>query len=532
MRRYIEMLKTRSIIRYLIVYFIMAALLVLVTYLVFSWGKSWYTDQSFFQISDLMSDYSEELETENYSAIPLESHPGYAIMVFSQNSQVYTSDSRISFNVTDLNYVMDYYGNYYYDHEYFDDNGERYYVIKKRSYTDSDIDGKFFETEDYCKLDSNYNIVEGNLFKNSYRLDEYRIGLTNRDYKNEYYVDKAYFITENGENRAIVLFEPMEIWDTYNDSNERAAKMWWIPVILVLAIVVGMSFALEKRIHRALLPLNRAIVSYGQGKRSEIGHPETIPQEFQVVIYNFNALLDQLEQAKSDKQKAEDEKNTIIASLSHDLKTPLTVISSYSKALSDGLVPDEQKDNYLQTIYGRAIYTSNLITELFEYTKMDHPNFQPEMFVIDYAEFCNEVCGEKYSELESNGFKFSLDIPVESIPIKLDPQLMQRVFENLIGNSIKYNEPGTTIFVKVVKIGKEIRTIVGDDGVGIPEEVGKDIFKPFVRGDIARDSGKGTGLGMAVVKKIIELNGGTIELKYPPEPGYSTEYVIRFISDK
>ncbi|MDD6451270.1 MAG: ATP-binding protein, partial [Lachnospiraceae bacterium] len=104
------------------------------------------------------------------------------------------------------------------------------------------------------------------------------------------------------------------------------------------------------------------------------------------------------------------------------------------------------------------------------------------------------------------------DIPDEEIFFDFDRSQMKRVFENIISNSLKYTEPGTTIFVSLDADENRIEIILGDDGPGVSEALKEKLFDPFSVGDQSRKSGKGTGLGLSIAKKIVEAHGGTIKV--------------------
>ena len=119
------------------------------------------------------------------------------------------------------------------------------------------------------------------------------------------------------------------------------------------------------------------------------------------------------------------------------------------------------------------------------------------------------------------------EIPEEAIFTKIDPNLMRRVFDNLTENTMKHNEQGTTIYFLLQSEKTKLRLLVADNGCGISEEIRETVFEPFVTGNSARTSGSGTGLGMGITQKIVELHNGTIRLVNPPENGWSTEFEIR-----
>lgn len=144
--------------------------------------------------------------------------------------------------------------------------------------------------------------------------------------------------------------------------------------------------------------------------------------------------------------------------------------------------------------------------------KMEHPNFKLDLEEVDLCEYVKEVLAERYNEIEENGFDIDVQIPEETIPLSIDKNLFKRLLGNLLNNSLQYNPPGTTIFVSLKQDKKDVVITIADNGTGISPELADDIFKPFVTSNNARSSGKGTGLGLTITKKIVELHGGSISL--------------------
>ncbi|HIX89540.1 MAG TPA: ATP-binding protein, partial [Candidatus Agathobaculum pullicola] len=105
-------------------------------------------------------------------------------------------------------------------------------------------------------------------------------------------------------------------------------------------------------------------------------------------------------------------------------------------------------------------------------------------------------------------------------------RLLRRLLENLTSNALQYNPAGTTLFFGLTDTPDAVRLTVADSGVGIPPELADTLFEPFVTGNQARTSGGGTGLGMAIAKKVAELHGGSIRLVHPPHNGWHTEFEL------
>ncbi|MBP5265696.1 MAG: HAMP domain-containing histidine kinase [Lachnospiraceae bacterium] len=218
----------------------------------------------------------------------------------------------------------------------------------------------------------------------------------------------------------------------------------------------------------------------------------------------------------------------MLADISHDLKTPITVIQGYSKAIVDGMVSEENMDKYLNTIYQKSNRLADLINEFYQYSRLEHPEFQLTLEPGDLSEYVREYVAGKYEELEVAGYQLDVDIPERPIYMPFDHVELSRVFENIITNTIRHNPAPTTIYVSMefLREKHQVRIRLGDDGEGIPEEIREHIFEPFVVGDESRNSKHGTGLGLSVAKRVVVAHGGTIRLLPTTETSWSTMYEI------
>lgn len=220
-------------------------------------------------------------------------------------------------------------------------------------------------------------------------------------------------------------------------------------------------------------------------------------------------------------------RNLMLSDIAHDLRTPITTIAGYSKALNDGLIAsDEKKKEYLDAIENKAERMSDLINLLFEYVRLDSDNFSLKKTKVDIAELLRENAALLYADIEEKGMVFEIDIPEERCELEVDKIQFSRVITNLINNALKHNELGTEITLKMEKLEKEIQISVSDNGTMISPMIADHIFEPFVVADASRESKNGSGLGLSIAKKIVEMHGWTIELiQYYEE--YKKSFVIK-----
>lgn len=221
----------------------------------------------------------------------------------------------------------------------------------------------------------------------------------------------------------------------------------------------------------------------------------------------------ELEDKNKELLLIEESKKKMLADISHDLKTPITTIQGYSKALYEGMVstPDQEK-KYLKYIYDKSIRVSTLIDDLFMFSKLDNPEFPTCKEERDICEFVRQVMVEYYDLIDEKGMNLLVDIPNTKIVYSFDQKLFYRVISNLLENALKYNPKHTKILVKVRKSTDQIEIEMADNGIEIPEEIANRLFEAFFRGDRNR-SDNGTGLGLSISKKIVELHNGKILLQ-------------------
>lgn len=228
----------------------------------------------------------------------------------------------------------------------------------------------------------------------------------------------------------------------------------------------------------------------------------------------FNAMAQQIEQEISLRKQSEENRKKLVLDISHDLKNPLASIMGYAELFTNK--PDlskEERSAYTKVIYDNSVRANNLITDLFELSKMESSDYAINKTSVDICEYLREEIGTFILTFEKVGFTYNFNVPENEILLEIDVRQMDRVFQNLVANTVKYNSKGTSVSISLFEQGDEIVIIFQDNGIGIPTNIANDIFRPFVRADRARNSKTGgTGLGLAIVEKIIVAHGGKISL--------------------
>lgn len=217
------------------------------------------------------------------------------------------------------------------------------------------------------------------------------------------------------------------------------------------------------------------------------------------------------------------ENNLIYAAVAHDLKTPITSIQGFSKALVDGKIPEDEIKETCDIIYRKSKSMNDLVDIMSEYAQLGAEEYKPNFTGIDICSAVRDIIAEHYCNLEEHHITLELDIPDTPVMIWADKREFSRAVTNLIINSYKHNPEGIRLFVQIRKENAACILFIADNGNEIPE--GMKIFEPFVTDNASRTSGHGTGLGLAITKRVIEKHNGTITLERNPQ-GYTKAFVI------
>ena len=245
----------------------------------------------------------------------------------------------------------------------------------------------------------------------------------------------------------------------------------------------------------------------------------------------FEKMRIRLRDNAEEKLKSDRESKELISNISHDLKTPITAIKGYVEGIIDGVADTpERRDKYLRTIYTKANDMDRLINELTYYSSIDNNRIPYNFHRINVAEFFADCVEDVGLDLESKNIQLNYSNLVEpDTRIIADPEQLKKVINNIIGNSIKYmdKEKGV-IDIRLLDEVDSIRVEIEDNGKGIAAKDLGNIFERFYRTDASRNSMKGgSGIGLSIVKKIIEDHGGYIWATSKEGEGTCLHFVIR-----
>ena len=232
-----------------------------------------------------------------------------------------------------------------------------------------------------------------------------------------------------------------------------------------------------------------------------------------------------------EKIKFDRENKELISNISHDLKTPVTAIKGYAEGIMDGVADTPEKmERYIRTIYNKANEMDTLINELTLYTKIDTNRIPYNFNTLSVNAYFDDCVEDLSIELESKNVEFGYFNYVEgSVKVIADAEQIKRVIHNIVNNSLKYmDKPKGKINLRVKDVGDFIQVELEDNGKGIAAKDLPNIFDRFYRTDASRNSSKGgSGIGLSIVKKIIEEHGGKIWATSREETGTTMYFVLR-----
>lgn len=226
-----------------------------------------------------------------------------------------------------------------------------------------------------------------------------------------------------------------------------------------------------------------------------------------------------------------EDKNILFTNIAHDLRTPITSILGFSKALKEKDLEEEQQLKIADTIYTKSKQTSELIDTMFEYLKLETQGYELKFQQEDICRITRDIVASQYEMLEEYVIDLTLEIPEEKILFSLDRLEYIRVLTNLLRNVCIHNSGDFIVLVKVEEVETKnrsyIQVAVADNGMRIPEELKDSIFEAFVSGDESRSSKGGSGLGLAISKSIMKRHKGDLVL-IQPYFEYTKAFVMQF----
>ena len=236
--------------------------------------------------------------------------------------------------------------------------------------------------------------------------------------------------------------------------------------------------------------------------------------EFSSMAANLNHMAADIKKLMEKERESERTKNELITNVAHDLRTPLTSIIGYLELLAGNQqIPADMQHKYIEIAYGKSRRLQKLIEDLFGFTKLNCGKIAMHVGQIDIVKLLGQLVEEAYPNFVEKGWSYDLQSNVPAKISNADGNLLARLFDNLIGNAIKYGADGKRVLVKIHAESETVTVSVTNYGYVIPADELPLIFNKFYRVEQSRSSSTGgTGLGLAIVKEIVDMHGGTISV--------------------
>ena len=318
-------------------------------------------------------------------------------------------------------------------------------------------------------------------------------------------------------------------------ANSILSKMLFVDMaisIMIILIITSLFLTqwISKSVFDPINQLNIAMQNIAEGNL-EYMLPDKEDGEIGELYRNYEDMRLRLKESTDEKIFAEKQNKELVSNISHDLKTPITAIKGYVEGIMDGVADTPEKiDKYIRTIYNKANDMDRLINELTVYSGIDSNRIPYHFHRINVSEYFGDCIEEVGLDLESRNIEldYSSLVPPDTMIIA-DPEQLKRVINNIIGNSVKYMDKKKGIIdIRILDEIDSIRVEIEDNGKGIAAKDLPKIFERFYRTDASRNSAQGgSGIGLSIVKKIIEDHGGYIWATSKEGEGTCMHFVIR-----
>lgn len=303
-------------------------------------------------------------------------------------------------------------------------------------------------------------------------------------------------------------------FETGQDGIQIMTKDLFVSALVILVFTsLSVGLWIYRSIATPLVKLRKATRNIKDGNLDFVLDVEGT-DEFSELCRDFEEMRRRLKESAEEKIILDKENKELISNISHDLKTPITAVKGYVEGIMDGVADTPEKmDRYVRTIYNKTNEMDHLINELTFYSKIDTnriPYTFSKLNVEDYFSDCAEEIG---LELETRGIQLCYANYVDrSVQVIADGEQIRRVIHNIIGNAIKYMDKAKGVIqIRVKDVGDFVQVEIEDNGKGIASKDLAYIFDRFYRTDVSRNSSKGgSGIGLSIVKKIMEDHGGKV----------------------
>lgn len=328
----------------------------------------------------------------------------------------------------------------------------------------------------------------------------------------------------NGKNYQIQLYNPV-VSLSHRNLKAWAVGIGFLMIVLLFFIIFLTNRFLTKFVFQKISdPLQTLAEGVRQIRDGNLTHQidYTQPDEFKPVCEDFNEMAQRLKKSVEQTQKEEESRKELLASISHDIRSPLTSIRAYVEGLLDGVADTQEKQRaYLSTIQKKTVEIDEMVRKLFLFSKMELGEYPYSPQRIDVVKEITDFVRVSADTYCRKGLKIIIGPMPQKLMIEADPSCFRSVLMNLLDNSANYKEKKTgVVSITGREEGADALLYVDDNGPGVPPEALPKLFDVFYRSDPSRKkTNQGSGLGLAIVEKTMERMGGIICAENLPKGG-------------
>lgn len=302
------------------------------------------------------------------------------------------------------------------------------------------------------------------------------------------------------------------------ESQVRTAAVATLVNTLFLSVLFAVVDTLRRKwtVERPVAQINAALERITAGDFSVRLDPTRAPKRFAVIMQSINRMTAELE-------GVETLRSDFIANVSHEMKTPLAVIQNYAQLLGGSDLPEESRLEYAAVISDTARRLADLVTNVLRLNRLENQQIFPQKAQFDLGEqLCRCLLGFE-QVWEAKDISVETDL-AEDVVLEGDEELLELVWNNLLSNAFKFTPQGGTVCLTMRLEEESALVTVTDTGCGMTADTGAHIFEKFYQGDTSHACA-GNGLGLALVKRVIDITGGAITVK--SAPGQGSTFTVR-----
>lgn len=320
----------------------------------------------------------------------------------------------------------------------------------------------------------------------------------------------------------------------FDDFEPEVRSMVVQMMISGVFMLVFISAALTMWVYRSVVrPISKLQEAVRKIRDGNLDFTMDVEDDDEIgqLCQDFEEMRIRLKENAEEKIQSDMENKELISNISHDLKTPITAIKGYVEGIMDGVASSPEKlDKYIRTIYSKANDMDRLIDELTFYSKIDTNKIPYTFSKINVDGYFRDCAEEVGLDMESRNIEFGyFNYVNDDVTVIADAEQMKRVINNIIGNSVKYlDKERGMINIRIKDVGDFVQVEIEDNGRGIASKDLPYIFDRFYRTDSSRNSAQGgSGIGLSIVKKIVEDHGGRIWATSKEGMGTEMHFVLR-----